>query len=192
MEKSSGKVIVVGGLAGVGKTTVLNALYNRLTSEGKEFSVFVYGTVMLEEAAKLGIKDRDEMRKLSFEEQKELQADAARKMKGKDIVFIDTHYMIPTPFGYLPGLPYHVLAELKPTHLVLLLAEPSEIIRRRMNDLSRKREAENEAGISYEIQLSRIMVGAASTLTGAMMVEVYNRENMLEQTVEELIKKLEL
>ncbi|MGC8661395.1 MAG: adenylate kinase [Nitrososphaeria archaeon] len=192
MEKSSEKVIIVGGLAGVGKTTVLNALYKRLTGEGKKFQVFIYGTVMLEEAAKLGIRDRDEMRKLSFEEQKELQASAARKMNGEGIIFIDTHYMIPTPYGYLPGLPAHVLSELKPTHLVLLLAEPSEIIRRRMNDLSRKRESENEADINYEIQLSRIMVGAASTLTGAMMVEVYNRENMLEQTVEELIKKLEL
>ncbi|MEM0097076.1 MAG: adenylate kinase [Conexivisphaerales archaeon] len=191
MEKSS-KVIIVGGLAGVGKTTVLNKLYNRLTDEGKKFHVFVYGTVMLEEAERLGVKDRDEMRNLSFESQKELQVRAARKIAADGITFIDTHYMIPTPYGYLPGLPAHVLAELKPTHLVLLLADPSEIIRRRMNDLTRKRETKNEADINYEIQLSRIMVGAASMLTGAIIVEIYNRENMLEQTVEELIKKLEL
>ncbi len=192
MEKGSKKVIIVGGLAGVGKTTVLDALYKRLTGQGKKFHVFVYGTVMLDEAMKLGIKDRDEMRRLSFEEQKELQARAAKRINEDGIIFVDTHYIIPTPYGYLPGLPWHVLSELKPTHLVLLLAEPQEIIRRRMNDPTRKREAVSEAEINYEILLSRIMLGAASSLTGAMMIEVYNRENMVDDAVEELIKKLEL
>jgi len=192
LKNSGRKVIIVGGLAGVGKTTVLNALYKKLSDQGKNFQVFVYGTVMLEEAMKLGIKDRDEMRKLSFEEQKELQAMAAKRIKGDGIVFVDTHYIIPTPYGYLPGLPWHVLSELKPTHLVLLLAEPQEIIRRRMNDPTRKREAVSESEINYEILLSRIMLGAASALTGAMMIEVYNRENMVDAAVEELIKKLEL
>jgi len=192
LEKSSRKAIIVGGLAGVGKTTVLNALYQRLVSEGKKFKVFVFGSVMLEEAMKSGIKDRDEMRKLPFEMQKELQERAAMRMVDESTVFIDTHYMIPTSYGYLPGLPAHVLNALRPTHLVLLLAEPREIIRRRMNDPTRKREMVNESDIEHEILISRIMMGAASAITGAMMVEVYNRENMLDQTVEELIKKLEL
>ncbi|MGC8558492.1 MAG: AAA family ATPase, partial [Nitrososphaeria archaeon] len=95
--KSNRKAIIVGGLAGVGKTTVLNALYQRLTKEGKQFKVFVFGSVMLEEAMKSGIKDRDEMRKLPFEMQKELQARAASRMVDESTVFIDTHYMIPTP-----------------------------------------------------------------------------------------------
>ena len=56
----------------------------------------VFGTLMFEEANKKGLKNRDEMRNLSIEDQRNLQEDAAKRiaeMKEK-IVIIDTHLFI--------------------------------------------------------------------------------------------------
>ena len=39
-------------------------------------------------------------------------------------MFVDTHLFIRTPEGFWPGLPYVVIQALKPTHLVLIEAEP--------------------------------------------------------------------
>ncbi|MFP3262321.1 MAG: AAA family ATPase, partial [Nitrososphaeria archaeon] len=73
------KLAIIGGIAGVGKTTVLNIFYEKLKANGISFDVFVYGTVMFEEAQKLGVKDRDEMRNLPYEKQFELQKSAAKR-----------------------------------------------------------------------------------------------------------------
>ena len=44
-----------------------------IIEQNKTVGVHSFGTVMLEEAMKNGIKDRDELRKLSIDKQKELQ-----------------------------------------------------------------------------------------------------------------------
>ena len=41
------KLAIIGGIAGVGKTTVLKIFYEKLKAKGISFGVFVYGTVML-------------------------------------------------------------------------------------------------------------------------------------------------
>jgi adenylate kinase len=51
---------------------------------------------------------------------------------------VDTHFQIPTPFGYLPGIPMHVAKILKPTHLFLITAPAEIIIKRRLNDPKRE------------------------------------------------------
>jgi len=65
---------------------------------------------MLNEAQKLGVKDRDEMRNLPYEKQFELQKSAAKRIASSksSLKVVDTHFHIPTPFGYLPGIPIHV------------------------------------------------------------------------------------
>ncbi len=188
------KLAIIGGIAGVGKTTVLNIFYEKLKSKSVNFEVFVYGTVMLEEAQKIGIKDRDEMRKLPYEKQVELQKSAAERIASSEafLKVVDTHFHIPTPFGYLPGIPMHVAEILRPTHLFLITAPAEIIIKRRMNDPTRKREIIPLEKVQEEIEYSRMYMVSLSNMTGALASEITNEEGKPEATAEELIKRLEV
>ena len=63
-------------------------------------------------------------------------------------MLIDTHCLIHTPHGYLPGLPAKVLQILAP-HLIVLLEAPPEIIaNRRHGDASRERDPADVAQIA--------------------------------------------
>ena len=65
------KRAVVVGIPGVGKTTVITRAAEVLNKKRKT-TIVVFGTVMFEEAKKIGLKSRDEMRKMSIEDQRRL------------------------------------------------------------------------------------------------------------------------
>ncbi|PIN82994.1 hypothetical protein COV61_04405 [Candidatus Micrarchaeota archaeon CG11_big_fil_rev_8_21_14_0_20_47_5] len=94
-------MIIVLGLPGSGKSTVLSLL------QDKSCKRLNYGSLMFEIAQKeFGISSRDEIRKLTAEKQKKVQAKVGEMLaneKGK--VLLDTHCSVSTPSGYLPGLP---------------------------------------------------------------------------------------
>ncbi|MCP8313519.1 MAG: AAA family ATPase, partial [archaeon] len=71
------KRVIIVGIPGVGKTTVVNKIVEMIKKKDLAVESVVFGTVMFEEAKKLGIKHRDEMRKLPIDEQRKLQIDAA-------------------------------------------------------------------------------------------------------------------
>lgn len=191
LEGKTKRAIVVG-IPGVGKTTVITRATEELNNLGYNARLVVFGTVMFEEAVKLGIRHRDEMRKMPIEEQRRLQEKAAFNIANMkdDIVIIDTHLFISTKEGYYPGLPLYLLNLLKPTNLVLVAAEPKEILARRINDKSRQRDLVDENDIEHELEISRIMVAACSILTGAPFAIIMNRDGMAENAVKELVNLL--
>jgi adenylate kinase len=191
LEGKTKRAIVVG-IPGVGKTTVITRTVEELNNLGYNARLVVFGSVMFEEAAKLGVKHRDEMRKMPIEEQKRLQEQAAMKIASMkdDIVLIDTHLFINTREGYYPGLPLYLLNLLKPTNLVLVAAEPKEILNRRINDKTRQRDLVDEKDIAHELEIARIMVAACSILTGAPFAIIMNRDGMAENAVKDLINLL--
>ena len=188
------KTVIVGGLAGVGKSTVLEIVYQKLKERNVSFESFVYGTVMLEEARKIGVEDRDAIRKLPYEKQVELQISAAKRIASSksELKIIDTHFQIPTPYGYLPGIPLKIAEVLRPTHLVLITAPPEIILKRRANDPTRKREILPIEKIQEELNYARIYMITVSELTGALAIEVENKEGKPEAAAEELITKIEV
>ena len=177
--------VVVVGIPGVGKTTVVEKLRSRL--EGAKLVTF--GTVMFEEAARRNwVKGRDEMRKLPVERQKQLQAIAAAtisKMKDQ-VVLVDTHLFIRTKEGFWPGLPFEVVRALNPTHLVLVEASPEEISARRATDAARSRDTVNRDELEKETELGRAFLSVSSTLTGAPMLIIRNAEGKADATAEAL------
>ncbi|MDV3277617.1 MAG: adenylate kinase [Nitrososphaerales archaeon] len=181
--------VVVVGIAGVGKTTVVDKLRSTLT--GSELVTF--GTVMLEEGKRLRwIKHRDELRKLSVAKQRRLQTMAATKIsraRGK-ILFIDTHLFIRTKEGFWPGLPFDVVRALKPTHLVLVEASPDEILVRRGSDRTRYRDDVTHEELDTELSLARSFLTVSSTLTGAPMLIAVNSQGKSDEVAANIAKVL--
>lgn len=188
-----GRIIIVTGIPGVGKTAVLDELQRLAEQEGKRLTLINYASVMLDIARQEGrVLERDEMRHMSIALQKELQAKAADRIAesiGRDgTVVIDTHMIVRTGLGYWAGLPSNVLNRLRPSLLVLLEAKPREILLRRAKDRSRVRDRVLVDEIRTEIELSRSVAAACATLTGAPVRMVMNSQGRLVETAEQLLK----
>ena len=173
--------IVVAGIPGVGKTSVVTETVEEARRSGLKVEHLVFGSIMMEEARRLGITDRDAMRKLPIVEQRELQTNAARAIAKveTDVIFVDTHLFIKSSEGYWPGLPGSALSTLSPTNLILVEASPKEIVARRTKDISRDRDLETEKEVSDELSIARNMLCVAATLSGAPMMFVQNGDGCL-------------
>jgi len=184
--KRRGKIVIVTGIPGVGKTTVLNKVLELCSSEGVNVKVVNYGDVMLEEALRRKlVSHRDEMRKLPLPQQLELQQLAAERISqlaAEKNLIVDTHTLIRTRAGFLPGLPLWVLALLSPDVVVAIEADPREIQQRRLRDAAiRSREADVEEVIQEHQSLCRSAAIAAATITGATVLIVRNKEGKVEE-----------
>lgn len=174
-------VIVVTGIPGVGKTTVM-----KRAAEGIDIQFVTFGTVMIDIAKEMGwVKDRDEMRKLSLEQQKELQIKTAEKIGKMGNVIVDTHCTIKTPKGYMPGLPEWVVKKLNPTAIVVVEADPEEIYNRRAKDATRNRDPDSMEKIAEHQQINRAAAMAYAALTGATVKIVFNHDNAIDAAVKE-------
>jgi adenylate kinase len=182
--------VVVVGVPGVGKTTVITQAAERLNQLGSNTQVMVFGSLMLDEAKKMGIRDRDEMRKLSVTTQRQLQEMAAKRISAVriDNLIIDTHLFINTSEGRYPGMPRNLLDILSPTHLVLISADPEEIFARRMQDETRNRDLISIDSIKNDLDVATIMVATSSVLTGAPFKVIFNHRDRLQDAVNELIE----
>ncbi|MCD6512353.1 MAG: adenylate kinase [Thermoplasmata archaeon] len=181
-------ISVIAGIPGAGKTTVINE-----AMKIKEFKVVNYGDAMFEIAtAKNLVKHRDEMRKLPFDVQREIQIEAARKISTMDNVVVDTHATIKTPFGYLPGLPNDILSILKPKRIILVEADPEEILARRKKDAEiRARDAESAEEMEMHQLMNRIAAMSYAVLSGATVKIIKNGQGKLEEAAKELINAIE-
>lgn len=188
------KKVVIVGIAGVGKTTLVSKIVEILNSKKKSVSVHSFGTVMFEEAKKIGITSRDELRKLPVEKQRELQKMAAKKIAqfNDNVVIIDTHAFISTKEGFYPGLPYHVLEALKPANLITVSARPEEIYNRRMKDTTRERDIISIDKIKKELAVQDAMLSSCAVLTGSPMKSVLNSEGKIEEAANEVINAIGL
>lgn len=174
-------VIVVTGIPGVGKTTVM-----KKAAEGMDIKFVTFGTVMSEIALEQKlVKDRDEMRKLTLLQQRDLQIKAAKKISLMGNVIVDTHCTIKTPKGYLPGLPEWVLKELKPTSIVVVEADPVEIYNRRAKDTTRNRDPDSQDQIAEHQFVNRAIAMAYAALTGSTVKIVYNHDDALAEAVKQ-------
>ena len=189
----SKKVIIVG-IPGVGKTTLVSKIVEILRSKQKSISVHSFGTVMLEEAKKNGIKDRDELRKLSMEKQTNLQKMAAQKIAllQDELVIIDTHAFISTNAGFYPGLPNHVLQIIKPSNFISVSARPEEIYNRRMKDSTRNRDLVSIESIKKELSVQDAMLSSCSVLSGSPMKTVLNAEGKVDEAAQTVIDAIEI
>ncbi len=190
----SNKRIVVVGIPGVGKTSLLERTVSILRERKTNVSVISYGTMMLKVAKSHGIEHRDQLRKLPTTKQQELQREAAKEIAAhtERIVIIDTHAFVRSPEGYYPGLPAHVLEIIKPTHFVSVTARPEEIYSRRINDMTRSRDKVNIVDIKRDLGVQLGMMSACAVLTGSPIKHILNGEGRIDEAADKIIRSMEL
>lgn len=187
----SRRVIIVG-IPGVGKTSLVSKVVELLRSKKISVNVSIFGTVMFEEAKKNGIKDRDDLRKLSVPEQKKLQSMAAKKIASMtdDVVIVDTHAFIATKEGYYPGLPHNVLEILTPDSFIMISARPEEIYNRRMKDTTRNRDIVSIEAIKKELDVTSAMLSTCSILCGSPIKMILNSEGKIDEVAKGIVSAM--
>ena len=185
------KRAVVVGIPGVGKTTVITRAAEVLNKKRKT-AIVVFGTVMFEQAKKIGLKSRDEMRKMPIEDQRRLQEMAAQRIAemNDDILLVDTHLFINTEEGYYPGLPMRLLNIMKPTNMIMVAADAIEIAKRRKTDQTRQRDIISAENIQKELDISRMMVASCSILTGAPFAIIMNNDGQVDEAAANIARTL--
>jgi adenylate kinase len=186
------KRVVVVGIPGVGKTTVVKKLAEIIKEHKKTVDVTSFGTIMFEVAKENGLQNRDELRKLPISEQRKLQRNTAETLSKieDDVLIIDTHAFIRTSEGFNPGLPYQVLQIIEPTHFITVTAKTEEIYNRRMKDETRNRDKVTITTIKKELDIQSAMMSACSILSGSPLTQVQNNEGKLEEAANKIIKAI--
>jgi adenylate kinase len=189
---SLGKKVVITGVPGVGKTTVINGALDLLKGEGVVYRSINFGTFMFEVASAEGlVKDRDEMRTLPQNVQRRLQKTAAEKIAQiEENIIVDTHCTVKTPKGFLAGLPEWVLHELMPDIFVLVETDEDQILGRRLSDTTRTRDMEGYQGIKDHQQFNRAIAASYAMLTGCTVKTVQNPDFLLDNAIAEMAELL--
>jgi adenylate kinase len=185
--------IVIVGIPGVGKSTVVAKVVEMLNAKGKSSKVINYGTVMLEQAMKShSVRSRDEIRKLSIEAQKNLQVHAASeisKMEG-EFVIVDTHLFISTTEGFWPGIPMNVIQALMPTNLILVSAKVEEVLGRRQKDATRSRDPATKELLEKELVAATSLLYASTVIAGCPALIVENHEGAVDETALRIVNAI--
>ena len=183
------KKIILVGIPGVGKTTLVKKLVQLLQAKKHSVRVESFGTLMLKEASEHA-QDRDDLRKLDISQQKKLQNKVASKIASfkENIVLVDTHAFISTDSGFYPGLPNNILEIIQPDHFVSVSARPEEIYNRRTGDGTRSRDIISIESIKKELAVQDSMVASCSVLSGSPILTVLNSEGRVDGVVAEIIK----
>ncbi len=183
-----GKKVIITGVPGVGKTTVINEALKNLKTEGVEYQSINFGSFMFEVAKKDNIvRDRDQMRTLDRAVQKRLQQRAAQAIaQVSGNVLIDTHASVKTPKGYLAGLPEWVLREIMPDVIVLVETDNDQILMRRLTDETRSRDKEGSRSIAEHQEFNRSIAAAYAMMTGCTIKMITNADFLLDRSVSEL------
>ncbi len=187
--------VIVAGIPGVGKTTVLQEFETISGEKRVPVKVINFGDIMNEIFKKRG-RDlhRDHMRRQDLNLQTRIQQQAARtisRMRGTTSLVVDTHMFVRTIDGLWPGTPKRVLDALQPDLIVLIEAEPEQVAKRRSLDTAREREANELEKVQADLEWSRYMASANAVIAGIPIQIVKNPEGQQHQAAEDLLKIIE-
>jgi len=187
--------IIVAGIPGVGKTTILQELDTVAKEKKVPLKIINFGNVMNELFKKRGKEiHRDRMRREDIDTQSRVQQQAARniaKTPGNSALVVDTHMFVRTTEGIWPGTPRKVLEALNPDMIILIEAAPEEIAKRRTDDSSRYRDSGSVEDARADLQWSRYMASVNAVLAGVPIQIVHNRDGEQRQTALDLLAIIE-
>ena len=177
------KRVIIVGIPGVGKSTIISDVQSLLSQKGVDAKIAEFGKIMFDQARLMSIHNRDQLRRLSIEQQKTLQEMAANSINslGNDVVLVDTHLFISTDDGFYPGMPIKLLNIINPTQLILITATAEEIQGRRERDNSRERDQISIDRIKSDLRLSESMISTSSIITGCPFYMIPNNTDQVER-----------
>ncbi|MCF7668366.1 MAG: adenylate kinase [Verrucomicrobia bacterium] len=186
-----GKIIIVAGVPGAGKSSLLLEAWKRIQSDLK-YTIVSFGTEMLRLCKEGGlVKDRDDMRSLSQDVQEEMQWRTTKRIAERpENILLDTHCAIKTGSGsYLPGLTPRMLERLSPSAIILVDAHEAEIRGRRKLDKSRPlRAIESYEDILEHKLINRGYAAAYSARSSCLLRIIQNNTGEFERAVEDFIE----
>jgi adenylate kinase len=193
--------VIVTGVPGVGKTTVLGIVSKLLEERKAKYLIVNFGDYMLSEAKRLGlVSHRDEMRHLPLRKQLELQEyaaraiirDASEKLGEDGALLVDTHAVIRTSTGFWPGLPENVVKELKPDSIIVIEAPPEIIVDRQLRDKTRVRSDLADVNLVRELlNMARVAAMSSAVLVAASVYVVENVEGKPEEAAKRIVELIE-
>lgn len=188
-----GKIIIVAGVPGAGKSTVLLEAWKRVEKE-LNYSIVSFGTEMLSQCKEAGlVGNRDEMRNLIPDIQEEMQWRTTKRIADRpENVLLDTHCTIKTGSGsYLPGFTARMLERLSPSAIVLVDAHEVEIRGRRKLDKSRPlRTIESYEDILEHKVINRAYAAAFSARSGCLLRIIQNNTGEFEGAIDQFVATL--
>ncbi len=182
-------IAVVFGIPGVGKSTVVNMVKEKLGL------VYVHpGNIMYEIALQKGVVENvDEMRKLKLSVQQAIQEEMAVtvsemiKAEPDKSYIIDTHAIVKTPQGYFPGLRNKFFEVIKPDIYFVIESDPQVILQRRQDDSTRTRDDDHTLKeILLHIDLTRDYASAYSIYSQANFAVIENKQGDINYAVDEM------
>lgn len=188
------KTVVITGIPGVGKTTILKELETLAKEEGMKLTTLNFGTAMNELYKKSKVDlHRDQLRRQPIDMQKKMQEKTARvlaKRVKNGIFLVDTHMFIRTKSGFWPGLPDPVLSILKPLLLVLVEASPEEIVRRREGDSTRMRDNVTMYDVMSDLDWARASASSCAISAGVPVKILLNELGKQREAARELLESI--
>lgn len=188
-----GKIIIVAGVPGAGKSTVLLESWKRVEKE-LNYTIVSFGTEMLELCKETGlVADRDQMRNLSPDVQEEMQWRTTKHVAERpENILLDTHCTIKTGSGsYLPGFTQRMLERMSPRAIILVDAHEAEIRgRRKLDKLRPLRTIEAQDDILEHKLMNRAYAAAFSARSGCLLRIIQNNTGEFERAVEEFVSTL--
>ncbi|HOX02025.1 MAG TPA: adenylate kinase [Candidatus Paceibacterota bacterium] len=189
-----GKMIIVAGVPGAGKSTVLLEAWKRIEKE-LNYTIVSFGTEMLRLCQEAGlVSNRDEMRNLNPDLQEEMQWRSAKRIAERpENILLDTHCAIKVASGsYLPGFTPRMLERMSPHAIILVDAHEAEIRGRRKLDQSRPfRTIEDYEDILEHKVINRAYAAAFSARSGSLLCIIQNNTGEFERAVRQFIETLQ-
>jgi adenylate kinase len=177
--------IVVSGVPGVGASKVCEQTRREL---GDEYTLVNIGDVMLQEALEHGLANsREELVRLRLRDQRALQRRASEHIARESDsgpLLINTHLVVETPLGYIPGLSDAMLRDIDPGAFVVVDAG-TETIRDRRERSDRAYDYFSRS-IDFHKQLQNCAALAYSLESNAPVYHLQN-EGEIEETSEQLV-----
>lgn len=175
-------VTVVSGVPGVGSSRVTEAA---VASLDERYELLNTGDVLLEEALGSGfdVSGRDDLADLRPRELRRLQRRmgeyvAAIASEPETHVVLNTHLVVTTAAGFVPGLPPEVLTEIDPDAFVLVEADTDVVQERRAGSDYRSYRVDDRLGIEFQQSMSRTAAFAYATSVGAPIALVENTDDV--------------
>lgn len=188
-----GKIIIVAGVPGAGKSTVLLEAWKRV-EKNLNYTIVSFGTEMFSMCRETGlVSDRDQMRNLGPDIQEEMQWRTTRRVAERpENILLDTHCTIKTGSGsYLPGFTPRMLERMSPRAIVLVDAHEAEIRGRRRLDKARPlRTIESHDDILEHKVINRAYAAAFSARSGCLLRIIQNNTGEFERAVDEFVETI--